>query len=938
MIIKVNKAYRIIAYIVITILIISGCSTKKNTLMTRSYHNLTSHYNIYFNAYETFQEGFKKVDLSYEDNFNQIIPITIYSKEAVARRMMSGMEKSKKKCSKLITMHSVKVKPKSKRGSKTQRQKAFAKKKDYNKWVDDSYLLMGKTYFFQHDFFPAIQNFEYVIRQYPEEGLKDEATLWLAKTHLELKNYTQAKDIFDRLEAVPELSKRLKPDLFATMADWYFRQDLIPEALSFLSQASELTPSKKLKTRYYYILGQLFEEEEDFTQASLKYGQVLELNPDYKMAFNARINRARLYQGDSEDGKDIRRQLEKMLKDDKNLDFLDQIFYALAEIDIKEDKKDDAIEHYKLSTQYSYNNFHQKTLSYLALGKLFYTDTEYIESSSFYDSCVMSMPDEFPESEGIRNHTYGLALLSDNLKVIEREDSLLMLAAMPSVELDSLIAEKIKEAQVIEEERRRAKEDERLNQSSRSFQRYGSGGTLSRAPGSQSMGGGMLGSGFGSMSQNSQTSGMGGSGGWYFYNQSTLSFGESEFIKTYGRRKLEDNWRRSNKNISSAIDDISTEGEEGDIEAVLTESKSKGFQPTTRQFYVADIPFSDSAKTESNNRIETSIFNVGKIFVDELNKPVESIDYFLMLNERYPETEKLLFSYYNLYLLYKETPDPEKEVVYKDLILREFPDSRSAMIIRNPNYFQEIEDVRLEVTSFYVETYQAYLNSQYEQVLSNCLFADTGFLLNPIRDKFGLLQVMALAKIQPENKDLLKDELNSLVFKFPESDVAEPARNLISYLENGPSDSVKPGRKQGLQIGAVTDNSGESEEADYSFSENTVHYYVVIVSSNTGDVNRLKYDISNFNVENYDQDFFEVKSEVLTENLIMISVKNFTDSKYGMDYYKGLLADPTVYADYREIDFRHFVISKANYSIFIKNKNVFNYIRFFNENYLIKDN
>ena len=100
----------------------------------------------------------------------------------------------------------------------------------------------------------------------------------------------------------------------------------------------------------------------------------------------------------------------------------------------------------------------------------------------------------------------------------------------------------------------------------------------------------------------------------------------------------------------------------------------------------------------------------------------------------------------------------------------------------------------------------------------------------------------------------------------------------------------------------------------------------------------MKYNISSYNIENYDQDFFEVKSEVLTESLIMIAVKNFPDAKTGMDYYAGILADLVVYADYKETDFRHFVISKANYSIFFKNKNVFNYIRFFNENYLIEDN
>jgi len=173
-------------------LIISSCSTKKNTMMTRNYHNMTSHYNIYFNAYETYKEGLKKVDLSYQDDFNSIIPITIYNKREVANRLMSDMEKTKKKTSKLITSHSIEAKPKTKKGRKSDRQKLFYKKNEFNKWVDDSYFLMGKAFYFQHDFFPAIQNFEYVIRQFPNDGLKEESTLWLAKTHIELNNYSEA--------------------------------------------------------------------------------------------------------------------------------------------------------------------------------------------------------------------------------------------------------------------------------------------------------------------------------------------------------------------------------------------------------------------------------------------------------------------------------------------------------------------------------------------------------------------------------------------------------------------------------------------------------------------------------------------------------------------------------------------------------------------------
>ena len=932
-----KKVLRFFAGMVVLSLFFSGCSTRKNTLLTRNYHNLTSHYNIYFNAYEIYREGLKKVDLSFRDNYNQIIPVNVFSREEAARRIMSDMEKTKKKCSKLITTHSIKTNPKIKGGARTERQKEFLRRSEYNKWVDDSYLLMGKAHYHQHDFYPAIQNFEYIIREYKDESLKQEATLWLAMTHLELQDYSTSKEILDRLTAEPELDDGLRGELFGVLADWYLRQEQYSEAIDYLTRSVELTNSKQLRTRYYYILGQLYEEGEDFTRASIMYGEVLALNPDYEMEFNAKINRAKLYEGGGEDGKEIRRQLEKMLNDDKNIDFLDQIYYAIAELDLKEGNKEDAIENYKLSAFNSFSNIHQKTLSYLSLGELFYEDKEYIEAGAFYDSCVMAMPDDFPDAEEIRNHSYGLSLLAENLKVIKVEDSLLQMAAMPEEELNKLISQKIEEAKKIEEEIRKMEEESRFNQSSGSYRRYGHGGTLSRAPGSMSLGGGMLGSQYGTSPMGASLSG-GGSGQWYFYNPTTISFGQSEFIKRFGRRKLEDNWRRSNKNIASANSDISTEGEEGDIESVTTSSKSKSFQPTTREYYTADIPFSDSARVESNKRIETALFNVGKILADELDKPEESINYFLELNERYPETEKLLFSYYNLYQLYSDLPDQDSADVYKNYILDRFPDSKSAMIIRNPNYFQDIEQAKLEVKDFYVKTYEDYLNGRYEKVLENCLFADTGFLLNPIRDKFGLLQVMAKAKAEPDNKEVLKDDLNTLVFKFPESEVTETARNLLNYLENGPSDSIKQGRQQGLQIGAITETAESDVEANYVYSADNVHYYIVIVSSTTTDVNRLKYNISGYNVENYDQDFFDVQSEVLTQNLIMISVKNFPDAKSGMDYYKGLLADPTVYSEFNETDFRHFIISKGNYSIFFKNKNVFNYIRFFNENYLSEDN
>ncbi|MEA1877130.1 MAG: tetratricopeptide repeat protein [Bacteroidota bacterium] len=925
-------------FLVLLVILTASCSTKKNTLISRNYHNLTSHYNIYFNAYEIKREGHKKIESSFQDDFNKILPIDIYTQKEVARRLLPDMDKVIKKCSKVITMHSITSKPKRKRrGRQSDRQKEFYRQNEFNKWIDDAYFLMGQAYYLKHDRFPAITNFEYVIQQFPNDGLKQEANLWLAKTHSALKDYVASKDILDRLEADPELSDRLKGELAVVRAQWHLMQDEYSEAIDYLSEAVTYTKKKKTLSRYTYIIAQLLEAEEEFAQASLKYEEVIKLNPDYRMAFNAKINRAKLYEGDADTGKEIRKQLEKMLNDDKNLEFLDQIYYALAELDIKEGMVDTAIEKYKLSAQFSVDNFHQKSLSYLALGEIFYSRPEYIPAQLYYDSCMLTLPEEFPDRESIQKLSLSLNLLADNLNMIHREDSLQAIAAMSEEDRETLIKIKMDEAKAAEEERARQEEEERMNGRS-SFRSAGGGpggANMSMAPGG--MGGsrgGMVGGGGGGMSGKIG----GASSQWYFYNPTTLSYGQAEFAKRFGRRKLEDNWRRSNKGISSSMGDMSTEGEEGDISTPSVKSNADQFQPTQRDYYLADLPLNDTLIQESNDRIQMALFNVGKVFKDELLKESEAIEYFELLLVRFPETDRLLFAYYNLYQIFVSQGESDRIGYYKSLILNRFPDSRSAKIISNPNYFKEIEEARRSVINYYTETYEIFHNEQYEQVISNCEAADTAFGLNHIRDKFGLLKVMSIGAIDPGNTALLTNRLNDLLFKYPESDIKETVKILLDYLQDGPAEfSEEKSKGGGLSIGKVEKTLIE-EVADYSFDDDDVHFYVAVVSRRTQDLNRLNFNISNFNVDNYDQDFFEVASVPMNDDLMIITVKNFGDAKIGMDYYYALLADPTVFSEFSETDFRHFIISRSNYNLFYKNKNVFRYIQFFKENYLDKDN
>ncbi len=930
--------------ILLVLLLISGCSTKKNTVVTRNLHNLTSHYNIYFNAYEIKREGHKKVESSYQDDFNKILPIEIYTEKDVARRLLPDMDKVIRKCSKVITMHSITSKPKRrKRGRITERQKEFYRKSEFNKWIDDAYFLMGQAYYLKHDRFPAITNFEYVIQQFPDDGLKQEANLWLAKSHLGLKDFLSSKEILDRLEADPELTDKIKGELAEVRAQWHLEQEEYGEAITYLSEAISYTKDKKLRVRYTYILAQLLEKEESFAQASLKYEEVVNMNPDYRMAFNARINRAKLYEGDADTGKEIRKQLNKMLRDDKNLDFLDQMYYALAELDIKEGLLEDAIEKYKISAQSSIDNYHQKSLSYLALGKIYYAQPDYIPAQQYYDSCMLTIPEDFPDKESIQKLSLSLNLLADNINVIFREDSLQEIAAMPEDEREALIKIKMDEAKVAEEERKQQAEQERMNGRSGGYRtaRGGpGGGSLAMAPGLGS-GGGARGDAGGSMGGSMGGGASGKIGGatsqWYFYNPTTLSYGQAEFAKRFGRRKLEDNWRRMNKGISSNMGDLSTEGEEGDINTPSVKSNSDNFEPIQREYYLADLPLNDTLIGESNARIQMALFNVGKVFKDELLKESEAVEYFEKLLERFPETDRLLFAYYNLYQIFASQGDSERIEYYKSLILNKFPDSRSAKIISNPNYFKEIEEARIRVIDYYAKTYENFLQGKYEQVIGNCEEADTAFGLNHIRDKFGLLKVMSMGAIDPNNTALLTNRLNDLVFKYPESDVKETANILLDYLKDGPTGfSNEDTKPKGLSIGKI-DKSLVEEVADYEFEDEMVHFYVAVVSRRTQDLNRLNFNISNFNIENYDQDFFEVASTPMNDDLMIITVKNFKDAKAGMDYYYALVADPDVFSEFSETDFRHFIISRKNYNIFYENKNVFRYIRFFKENYLDKE-
>ena len=330
---KTNKKHNLI--LLVFILLGVSCSTEKNTFVSRSYHNLTAHYNVYFNGNEAYRKGIKRVEDQHADDFTRLLPVYITGNEESASSIAGDMDKAIKKASKTIKYHSIKAKPKQKSGSLSKKEKKFMKKTEYNKWVDDSYLLMGKAYFMKTEFLAARQNFEYIIREFRDEEIKYDAMYWMARTSLATKNMKMTRQWLDQISAEKKFPDRLTADVEVLQAAYYLEMGEKDAAIPHLTKSIKENKNKKERVRHQYLLAQLYKEKENFRKAAQMFEKVYKTNAPYEMEFNAKINMAECYGKLGGSYKDMKKLLSKMLKDDKNIDYLDQVYYALAEIEFK---------------------------------------------------------------------------------------------------------------------------------------------------------------------------------------------------------------------------------------------------------------------------------------------------------------------------------------------------------------------------------------------------------------------------------------------------------------------------------------------------------------------------------------------------------------------------------------------------------------------------
>ncbi|CAN5487745.1 hypothetical protein BH11BAC2_BH11BAC2_01540 [soil metagenome] len=840
------------------------------------------------------KQGAQTLADAHEDKYDRVLSIFKYGDLNQAKAVFPDMDEAIKKASVAITRHSINVKG-----------KHDSRVAERNKWIDDCWLVIGKSQFYKHDYWSSIETFQYASNEYKEMDSRPEALLWLTKSYLELGKTVDAEYLLDFLKADKKFPVELKGLYNATLAQYHLIKNDIPRAIEALEAASATAKKRDDRARYTFILGQLLQKQGDLNKAYTVYDRVIKLHPPYEMALYARFNRASCYDISSGNAEAVKKELNKMLKDEKNKEYRDRIYFALAGIARRENQEEKAIEYLNLSLHSGPSENTQKASGYMVLGDIYLKRPEYIPAAAYYDSCLTNLGTDHPDYLDVQAKRNSLDRLVKNLKVIMQEDSLQTLSKMTQSEREAMVDKVIS---------RENEEKERLKIEQEEAQKLEEQAVLEEKD---------LKSQPKNLTQPATAQ-----GSWYFYNQAAMSFGFNEFLKKWGTRKLEDDWRRSDKELIVAGNN---ELEEVDSSLATpglnTDSISKLESTARKEAYLKMIPSSETAIKESNIRITEAYYNVGVIYREQLNNLPESVKSFETLDQRYPENKYKQPSYYNLYRTWATLGDSVKSDYYKNYLLANYPESEYSKLILNPNYFKELKKKTAVLEVFYENTYRAYENRQYAEVIERKLDAETMYPGNKLMPKFTLLKAMAIGKTKtlPEFELALEE----VVRNYPKDTAATRAKEILDYIHGTSITSTVIDTGKATEIQEEIDNS-------VKFVKANDQPQMFLVLSKKGAINTAELigKLNSYNNRDHTDENLEVVNGNIDLQYQYILIKSFADKNASMVYYEQIMEEAGLLTEFDPASVQFYSITQENLTELVRSKNYPAYSQFFQKNYL----
>ncbi|MBC7914705.1 MAG: tetratricopeptide repeat protein, partial [Pyrinomonadaceae bacterium] len=695
------------------ILLFGSCISPKDTATSRSMQNLTARYNIVYNSNILLDESSRNIENGYIDNYSQLLPLYKEPSEASAASEITNLDSLIRKADNIVN------------------------EKVNSKYLDEAYLLIAKSNYLQAKFFNAAEYFSYIYKTYPlEKEHRQEALVWKARALMQLENIAEASNTLDTALKYIENSKNHIPDVYATYAQLLISTNKEAEAITILQKAIGANPSKQSKLRWTYILAQLQEEQKQYAEAYSNFSKVVKSNASFEMAFNANLNRIRIEEEQS--GKKVDRitRLQSLLKDDKNKDFIDQIYFQIGNIYAERNQMPEAIASYTTSIKKTTFNQNQKGLSYLSIADMYFDKADYLNAKAYYDSTLTTLSPKYPGYEIIRKKGNNLELLADRYRTISREDTLQLLARLPESQRDARIGELVRQ--------------QSQNVIDQSNQQSSVNNLIAGI--------------------DNPTSAASSEGKFYFNNTTALSQGLIDFKRKWGTRKLEDNWRRAAKSAEESTQMLSLDPDSPPPASIPTTGDVLSPE-TIRQNYIKDLPLTEPLVTQSNQKIAVAYYDIANFYKDELKDDELAIKTFEELLQHTPTSTYSLPVYYNLYRLYQPS-DEKKSTFYKNKILTDFPESPFAKVISDPNYSRKSDEKELALNTSYNELFNLYSERKYTEILPAATLIFQTYPNNNISPQIAYLNAMAIGHTQ--KLDVFEHALKAIVDTYPKDEFITP--------------------------------------------------------------------------------------------------------------------------------------------------------------------
>lgn len=893
---KYNKrtAFGTLVALFALFLVVGACSTEKNTFINRTYHSTTAKYNGYFNAKELIRIGLEEYRYGAREDFNEILPVELYPNEEDVVDFYPVVDTAIAKCQTVISKHSMPT-----------ASKPSQKKSEHANWIDQNWMMIGRANYIRRDYDKALTTFEYVRKFYLDKPSTYSGQLWEAKTLIQMGNLSEATRTLQKIEQrrtqvrnveedkgskskskskkrkksdkedkAPELPKHFDFELAKIKAMMALEKDDHKTAIEQLEIALSKARKKEDKARLSFVLGQLYQAQND-SKARAYYTMSIKKNAPFEMSFNAKINRSVVSDLDNDE---MIKELKKLAKEERYLEFRDQIYFAMSKVELNRQDRKMAKYYLSQSVFFSLNNPRQKGVSYEKLGDLSYEEKNYVYAQRYYDSSSQVIPETYFNAEVIKNKADKLATLVENIDVIAFEDSVQRIAQMDDKSRDQFLKDVIKQLQK-EEQERKEREALRAEQLRKLQQTYAE---QNQKPGSK----------------------------WYFSNPKAMQEGVDDFKRIWGQRENEDYWRLSNKPARIAMSFI--ENDSIPIDTLITEDKKKSvpLEDLSVEDLLTDIPLTDSAMNTSNENLLAALYRSGMIYKEQLDETQMGAVQFQRVIDHNIENEHNVLSAFQLYKINEEKGSAS---TYKSYILNNYPNSDYANYLRDPEYFVKKKERDALALQDYLRSVQRFEQGLYYPVILKADMVINDEPKNAFRKEYFLLKAMAMGQINRDKTTLLP-VLEQAILEYPKTEVAERAQVLIDLINNG----VPPFE--------------EFEDLSSSlFGFDSKEYYVIVMIKEGQNLNSTGNNVSNFNREYFGRLKLSSTSQLYDKETSFILIKDFKSAPESQAYIRDFRKAKRYVANMKENEVM--LISKENFKIMLQQQKIAEYRKFFESNY-----